>query len=371
MLRQPVGLLRVGAAEPDQLGRDLRAGAERADADIAAAQLLGDDAHGLLAEAQAALLLGDASGRTRRARPAARSPAAGSARRARASRGEAARPPRRRTGGTGRGSSPGVSSARPQSPNSPSCDQLGQARPMRSGSALGDQLRHRLGAEAVERRCIQAEIARPDDLDLAHRDAAGDPGQVLGEGRAASISTSRSPSRPPASQPPGPALHLAQRLRHRPRARRGRAPPAARARAARVELAAAAPRGLDGRGSPGRADAAPTATAARRQLERVEATGSGGLQSRQPSVLHRLLEGAHARRAWPGPAPPCCRACAGSSASSCGRAGCRAQANTSRHAGVDLAVEHELVGRPTPASGWRSGCPAPASGASTGSARRA
>ena len=52
-LGQPVGLLRVGAAEADQLARDLVAGAERAHADIAAAQLLGDDAHRLLGEARA------------------------------------------------------------------------------------------------------------------------------------------------------------------------------------------------------------------------------------------------------------------------------------------------------------------------------
>ena len=41
----------------DQLAGDLGARAERADADVAARQLLGDDAHGLLAEAQPAELL--------------------------------------------------------------------------------------------------------------------------------------------------------------------------------------------------------------------------------------------------------------------------------------------------------------------------
>ena len=58
-LRQPLALLLFGAAAEDQLGGDLRAGAERADADIAARQLLGDHAHRFLAEPHAAELLGD------------------------------------------------------------------------------------------------------------------------------------------------------------------------------------------------------------------------------------------------------------------------------------------------------------------------
>ncbi len=58
-LRQPLGLLLVGAAAEDQLGCDLRARAERAHADIAARKLLGDDAHRLLAEPHPAERLGD------------------------------------------------------------------------------------------------------------------------------------------------------------------------------------------------------------------------------------------------------------------------------------------------------------------------
>jgi hypothetical protein len=57
--RQPGRLLLVGAAAEDELGGDLRAGAERADADIGARQLLGDDAHRFLAEAETAELLRD------------------------------------------------------------------------------------------------------------------------------------------------------------------------------------------------------------------------------------------------------------------------------------------------------------------------
>ena len=58
-LRQPLALLLLGAAAEDQLGGDLRAGAERAHADIAARQLLRDHAHRFLAEPHAAELLGD------------------------------------------------------------------------------------------------------------------------------------------------------------------------------------------------------------------------------------------------------------------------------------------------------------------------
>jgi hypothetical protein len=58
-LRQPFVFLRLRAAAQDQLRGDLGAGAERADADIAARQLLGDDAHRRLAHAEAAILLGD------------------------------------------------------------------------------------------------------------------------------------------------------------------------------------------------------------------------------------------------------------------------------------------------------------------------
>ena len=58
-LRQPFGLLRLGAAAEDQLGGDLGAGAERADADVAARELLGDDAHRGLGQAGAAVFLGD------------------------------------------------------------------------------------------------------------------------------------------------------------------------------------------------------------------------------------------------------------------------------------------------------------------------
>ncbi len=56
--RQVFLLLLRRAAEADELGGDLGAGAERTDADIGARQLLRDDAHGELAETEAAGALG-------------------------------------------------------------------------------------------------------------------------------------------------------------------------------------------------------------------------------------------------------------------------------------------------------------------------
>ena len=57
--REVFFLLRVRAANEDQLCRDLRSCAERAGADIAPAELFGDDAHACLAEAEAAKVLRD------------------------------------------------------------------------------------------------------------------------------------------------------------------------------------------------------------------------------------------------------------------------------------------------------------------------
>ena len=58
-LRQPFALLFLGTGADDQLGRDLGAGAERSHADIAARELLGNDAHRFLAEREAAMLRRD------------------------------------------------------------------------------------------------------------------------------------------------------------------------------------------------------------------------------------------------------------------------------------------------------------------------
>ena len=56
---EPFGFLLFGAAAHDQLGRDFGAGAERADADVAARQFFGDYYHGGFGQAKAAVLFGD------------------------------------------------------------------------------------------------------------------------------------------------------------------------------------------------------------------------------------------------------------------------------------------------------------------------
>ena len=58
-LGQPFVFLLLGAAARDQFGGDLGTRAQRADPDITARELLGDDAHGFLAEPQAAIFLRD------------------------------------------------------------------------------------------------------------------------------------------------------------------------------------------------------------------------------------------------------------------------------------------------------------------------
>jgi len=54
---QKAALLLLGAAVEDEFAGDLGTGADGADADIAARELLGDDAHGFLAESHAAVVL--------------------------------------------------------------------------------------------------------------------------------------------------------------------------------------------------------------------------------------------------------------------------------------------------------------------------
>src|SRR5262249_58794105 len=58
-LRQPPALLFLGAAADDQLCGDFRTRAKRTDPDIAARELRREDAHRLLAEPEAAMLLRD------------------------------------------------------------------------------------------------------------------------------------------------------------------------------------------------------------------------------------------------------------------------------------------------------------------------
>ena len=229
--RQPVRLLLLGAAAEDQFARDLRAGAERADADIAAREFLGDDAHRGLAEAGAAVLLGD--GQAEHAERAHllddldrdQLVAAG------ASRARAARRARRRSGGTGRGSS---RSRR-------------RGRWRRSGGAGGRRASARPAGRG-RRRCAAATSAATAGVRKAASAAAPRP---RSSGRTISfcdiamppascaryspkpicrISRSVSPSRP-ARRAPRAQPAICRRPRHRSPSRRGRARRTGRPRA--------------------------------------------------------------------------------------------------------------------------------------------
>ena len=236
--RQPVLLLRLGAAGRISSAGDLRAGAERADADIAARQLLGDDAHRHLAQAEPALLLGHGQAEHAELGQLARPPPAGSARRAGASHGRTARPRPRRSGGTGRASSPA-----PRRPGQraevaevePSA--ISSARRSAHGRGVArDQLARPRGV--LERRGIEAEIGRPHDLDLADRRCRRRAGPDIRRTPTCRISCSSSPNRP-LRQPLAPSAASGAAPRHRSRSRRSRGRRTARARAAcGIDLAA-------------------------------------------------------------------------------------------------------------------------------------
>ena len=137
----------------DQFGGDFRARAERADADIAARKLLGDDAHRDLAEPQAAVFLGDRQAEDAHFGEAARSLRAGYSRWRGASPARAGRLPRRRSGASRSRMASKVSS-RPGSPIAPSCaSAISAASRARASSVLpvGDQ---RLDRVVAQRRDV-------------------------------------------------------------------------------------------------------------------------------------------------------------------------------------------------------------------------
>src|SRR3954471_16293447 len=90
-------------------------------------------------------------------------------------------------------------------------DQLGEAGLLLGRRTLGDEAADRLAQKAAERGLRQIQVVRTDELDLAHRDAARDPGQVLAkadlENQALALAQ---PAR--LAQPLRPALELRQRL---------------------------------------------------------------------------------------------------------------------------------------------------------------
>ena len=197
-------LLRLGAAEPDQLGGDLRARAERADADIAARQLLGDHAHGQLAQAEPAPLLGHGQAEhaelgqlldhRQRDQFVAQVPAVGDGRTSSSTK----RRNWRRTSSRPRRPGPGRRTRRRGSSSA--------RRGGRRGRRALDQRDHGLG------RMSSAAASRPrsagaHDLDLADRDAAGNAGRDI---RRTPTWSALSSSSVALRHPLRPAPHLAQ-----------------------------------------------------------------------------------------------------------------------------------------------------------------
>ena len=205
-------LLLVGAGAQDQLGGDLRAGAERADADVAARQLLGDHAHGLLAEAEPAVGLGDGEGEhaelPQLGQDLGRNIAVGEVPLVRVGHHLGEREAAHLVAhGIERLVEAGVAEGGGLRLGG---DVLGQGRLAGLCAAVRHQVRHgileaaHLGARHAQRDCAHR-------LALAHGDAAGDLSQVLAEGaaqepplRAAEAAGGRQPLRPP--------QHLPQRL---------------------------------------------------------------------------------------------------------------------------------------------------------------
>ena len=103
-----------------------------------------------------------------------------------------------------------MSSSSAQSPKRPSAISAREPRPRRGAVAVLDQLAG--GArERLDRRPIEAERREPDGLALAHRDAAGDAGEILAEADLEQPALELAePARP--VEPLRPALQLAQRL---------------------------------------------------------------------------------------------------------------------------------------------------------------
>ena len=223
--------LRLRAADQDQLGGDLRARAERADADVAARQLLGDDAHRHLAEPEAAVFLGDGEAEDAELGEAAddleRDIGVGAVPVLRM--GDRLR--RRRSGASRRGS--------------PRTSRQGRDRrsppraPRRSAPPAAPALRGALpsaisvSTASVRAAAIsglgEAEIGEADDLALVHRRCRRRSGRDIRRGRSGSAAprSRRSAPRPACARHSRPSRGSP---RHRSRARRARARHAARAR---------------------------------------------------------------------------------------------------------------------------------------------
>ena len=344
----------------DQLGGDLRARAERADADIAARQLLGDHAHGELAEAEPAPLPRARSGRRRRARPSPSTTGSGisSSRRCQPwACGATSASAKRRNWSRTIFQRVVVQSSAPKLPkSSPSADQLGDAQarrprvlPSRSACATASGVEV-AAASSMPRsagRTISTWLmAMPPDSWARYSPKAD-----------CSISSSSSPKLPDL-QPLGPAPHLAQRRdigRDPGEAvggellalqRRGRAPsePCRLARRDQQRAAAVSAAGDMGQGSQSRCG----------ELARFApgAQSEGSPQRNRPFVRGAMASlsslarprGCAGRGAWPETSTAMLPGLCWFFHILVWALGMSSQAKTSRHAGIDAPLDHQLVG---------------------------
>ena len=213
-LRQPVFLLRPRAPAEDQLGRDLGPGAEAPDPDITPAKLLGNHAHCGLSHARAAELFRDGQAEHAQFRhllddrhrdqlvaqvPAmgvGRHPVVGKAAELLAHQAEFL-----------------VEGAVAEGGNTLALGHdRGQPHPRRVTITRAQTRHRRIGAEGRQHRLADPDIGGPDDLALAHRDAAGDLGEVFAaaDGQDQPLDLAQLGRR---LQPCCPARHLAQACR--------------------------------------------------------------------------------------------------------------------------------------------------------------
>ena len=396
MRRQPARLLRVGAAEADQLAGDLRAGAERADADIGARQLLGDDAHRELAEAEPAIFLGHGQAEDAERRQLLDDRAAGSARPRRCqswANGATLLGAKRRNWSRTMSSDSSPSARSPKSPPSAHRSSSSPSR-ARAASVLpaATSCRDLAVAEGASSSSPRPRSCGPRDLDLAHARCRRRAARDIRRTPICRISASISPSSPSCVEPLRPVPHLAQRLdigRHpgiamrrellalraapdrscrpapdRPAAgawprRAGSRPRRARGRSAARRSGGADPmRRLLSGGSNSSLTSSPLPLREREGPGAQRREGRGvcwphRLRLRKPASPAIVRDRALSRKgrglarappslkpappprgcacpdASPGPARPCCRACARCATSSYGRAGMSFQAKTS------------------------------------------
>ena len=170
----------------DELGGDLGPGAERADPDIAARQLLGDDAHRDLAEPHAAIGLRDGEPEHAHLGEAGDD--------FERNIGVGAVPALRMRDDLGVGEAPHLAADRLEGLVEAGIadrafgrvlDEIGKRGAVVGRVAgLDQRLDHRLVAERLDVGLAQAEVVETDDLALVHRDAAKDLGEVFAKANA-------------------------------------------------------------------------------------------------------------------------------------------------------------------------------------------